>query len=476
MAKESTSVSATVMDLSCPLRCTAPNVSVALLIIAAAIYQVVLGPSEGLFHYELLLCAVPLIVFAWASLIVRGKGASQTRSALMLACVAIVAQLIVVRFSRHFGYYIPRNAFDQWLPSVGIIAIAAIAMSSVCLSRFGTRLLGLAVLVHLFVACWMIQFSGDPIIDVWIFHQDSAAAMLRGENPYAITFKNVYGEGSVVYSAEVQKDGRVLFGFPYPPMSMWMYLPSYWLTGESRFAHAAAYALSALGIGFVSRRRLSRAAAAMLLTAPACWLVIDSAWTEPFLLVSLVGLALVALRAPAWTPVMLGLFLAMKQYNVIFLPLIFLILPRPLTLRATGRFFGIVVATGLAVSLPLALWDWAAFWNSNVTIQVKQPFRYDAFSFLALVANAKPAGFVPPSWWSGIAFALLVPTWAVLLWRLPRNIAGFVLGVSLTSIVFLFSNRQAFLNYHTFAAGAMLLAVATLDAITHRNDDPARNP
>ncbi|MBC7784416.1 MAG: hypothetical protein H7144_11310 [Burkholderiales bacterium] len=395
---------------------------------------------------------------------------------MFLAIMATAAQLAVLPFSKHFNHYVPPHSFGQWLPSVGIAAIGVLGVLSIVLNKSGHWFLGLAALLHLFLACWTIHFSAKPFIDVWLFHQDSAAALLRGENPYAITFKNVYGEGSVVYSAEVQKDGRVLFGFPYPPMSMWMYLPSYWLTGESRYAHAAAYALSALGIGLMSQRRLARAAAVMLLTAPACWLVISSAWTEPFLLISLVGLALVALRVPAWTPVMLGLFLAMKQYNVIFLPLVFLILPRPLKLRTTGRFFGIAVATGLAVSLPLALWDWAAFWNSNVTIQVKQPFRYDAFSFLALVANAKPAGFVPPNWWSGIAFALLVPTWAVLLWRLPRNIGGFVLGVSLTSIVFLFSNRQAFLNYHTFAAGAMLLAIATLDAVTHRDEDPARSP
>ncbi len=468
------------MDLPATnLRTLAPDFrNVVFLFLAVAIYQSILAVSEGLFQYECLLIAVNVIVLVFAAGLLpsRRSLSDRTFGLSLLAIILAAAQMIVLGWSKSTYYYVEPSGIT--IPFAGLCIVLGLGACAVFIQKYSKRLLIAAGVVQLLVAVFVVRHSINPKIDVYMFHQESAQAMLDGINPYTITFANPYlepdGSPSRFYSLEVQKNGRVMFGFPYPPMSMWMYLPSYWLTGESRYAHALAFVLAGVGIACVSRSRLATAAALLLMTAPAQWVVIENAWTEPFILVSLVGVALAAVRAPKLLPVALGLFFAMKQYNIIFVPLVWLILPRPLAWKTSFKFMSVIILTGAAVSLPLAMWDWAAFWNSNVTIQMNQPFRFDAFSFLAMFANSVPAHiladgtkveFDPPKWWSMIAFALLIPTWIVLLWRMPRNIAGFVMGIGLTSIVFLFSNRQAFLNYHTFAAGAFLLAVACMEAM-----------
>lgn len=455
--------------------------AVAALVLASAGYQAILALAEGLYHFELLIASIPVVVICLAAGVLPTfyRREIGTGTVVAVACVAGWAQVLALAGSRPFHYFEPTTLLLSALPFVGISVVLLLGWAAGA-GRWGKGLLLLATIVQLLTAWFVVSWSHKPGIDVYMFHQDSAAAILQGTNPYAITFPNPYlepgGLPSRFYSLDVQQDGRVMFGFPYPPMSMWMYLPSYWLTGESRYAHAMAFALAGLGIGLVSRGRIATMAAILLLTAPAQWIVIESAWTEPFILLALVGVALAAIRAPMMLPVALGIFFSLKQYNIIFVPLLWLILPRPLAWGSSIRFFAIMIATGAAVSLPLAVWDWAEFWNSNVTIQVKQPFRFDAFSYLAIFANAHPLTWKPPGWWSAIAFLLLVPTWAALLWRMPRNIAGFTLAIGLTSIVFLFSNRQAFMNYHTFAAGAILLAVACIEAMRERESQTSPHP
>lgn len=444
-------------------RPTTPRAAV-LLLVVAALYQVVMGLSEGLLYIHVypLVLSIPIVIVGLWAILTPGASVRVSWHAIgVLGALLIVGQVGSLIWTKHF-WYVPDGMRERWAPYLGMSVM--MLGSALLLLRERPPRWGVWVIagVSLVTAFCVISRSPDPKIDVWMFHQESAEALLDGRNPYAIDFINPYGQGNPFYSQEVQVNGRITFGFPYPPMSMWLYLPSYVLTGESRYAHALAYVLSGLGIALLSRSRISLAAGLLLMTAPAQWVVIENAWTEPFLLLMLVGLALVATRCPKWTPVMLGLFLATKQYTIIFVPLIFLILPRPLTWKDVIRFLLITGITGAVVSLPLALWNWSAFWNSCVSIQLKQPFRGDAFSYLALYYSTQPQGFDPPKWWSWIAFALLIPMWALLLWRMPRNITGFVLGVTGCMIVFLFFNRQSFLNYHTFAIGAMLTGVSLL--------------
>ncbi len=465
-----------------------------LLFAAVIIYQVVIALTTGLYSFYGLMILISVIVLAWSIVLLpqRQRRDRPVRTAIEIAGAGLLLQGCLLMIYGISSYFVPRSSWDSRVVMMTLAAILIIASST--LSRgpwVGKRGIFLIGTLHFFLGCWTVALAPKPFIDVWLFHQDSAAAFLQGTNPYTITFRNMYlglepdGQLSRFYSAAVQHDGRVLFGFPYPPLSLFVYLPSYILTSESRYSHALAITLSGVMIARMSTGRLSTAAGILLMTAPATWQIVHSAWTEPFLLLALVLSAMTALRWPKALPVVLALFFVMKQYTVVFAPLVWLLLPRPLAWKTSIRFLLIMIVTGAAVSLPLAVWDWGAFWNSNVTIQVQQPFRFDATSFLAMFANAMPQtqlpdgtwqNFQPPEWWSSISFILVIPTWVFLLYRLPRNIAGFVLGVGLTSIVFLFSNRQAFLNYHSFAAAALLLYVAVSEALAMRERESPGNP
>lgn len=440
------------------------------LLSAAAIYQAVLAVYESRYNHRLLLFALPVVVLAWCAVGARRELVCSRRVGFLAAAILLLVQVIVLfaGWCRPTDYFAPRNVFESILPWLGVTAVALLGWGAVAAPRLGGRWLVLAVAVHIAVSWVVVHRSPHPPIDVYDYHQEAAAALLRGENPYAITVKNIYlqpdGSPSPYYPPEIQREGRLQFGFPYPPLNLWLYLPSYWLTGEARYAHALAYALAGWILACIGRGRVSRLAGVLLLAAPACRVVMENAWTEPFELLGLATVTLAAVRAPRLLPVSLGLFLALKQYNVIFLPLLWLLLPRPLSIRSTARFLLPAVVAGALVTLPLALWNAAAFWHSAVAVQIRQPLRVDSFSFLAWIARLQPAGYRPPGSWTLIAFLLLLPTWALLLRRLPRSGAGFALGAAVTMIMFLFFNRQAFLNYHTFAAGALLVAASALAA------------
>ena len=125
------------------------------------------------------------------------------------------------------------------------------------------------------------------------------------------------------YSPEAVSGGRVLFGYPYPPLSLLMVLPGYAL-GDYRYAELAAIVLSACLIAYGRPSQRSRLGAALLLTTPRVFFVLEQGWTEPaaVLLVALTAFAMMRRpRATDWTA---GLMLASKQYLVIAVPLLWL--------------------------------------------------------------------------------------------------------------------------------------------------------
>ena len=77
--------------------------------------------------------------------------------------------------------------------------------------------------IHLAVGIWTIrvQPAPTPPIDVFVFQRDSVAALLSGANPYSITFPNPYPD-SVYYGPGMVADGRLQFGFVYPPLSVYL--------------------------------------------------------------------------------------------------------------------------------------------------------------------------------------------------------------------------------------------------------------
>ncbi|HET9450142.1 MAG TPA: hypothetical protein VFO83_04645, partial [Aggregicoccus sp.] len=201
--------------------------------------------------------------------------------------------------------------------------------------------------------------------------------------------------------------------------------------------------------------RLGAAVAALYLFTPRGLFVLEQGWTEPLVVLGLAAVVFCACRLPRALPYALGLFLASKQYLVLALPLVLLLLAPPYGWRSAWGLLWRAGATGLAVSLPLVLWDVGAFWHSVAALQVHQPFRPDSLSYLAWW---KSLGHAAPG--AGLAFLAVVPATLLALWRAPRSGAGFALGAALVLGCFFAFNKQAFANYYYFVLGALCVAAA----------------
>lgn len=454
-----------------------------LLLVASVGYFILLSISTGHYNVRCLIASVSIIGLVAVAAAILPSGTLRSyawRGPLMLAILLIQSIVAWTMPATRLLACVEGNE-DRY---AGPIAVATTLAMIGCLwlARTGRRKSMLCALVAtavgIFICVVSIQRSAKPVMDVWFFHHDAAAALIDGKNPYAITYLNTLNEDgkddSVYYSREVQKNGRLMFGYVYPPLCLFMVLPGEWFTGDSRLALIAYYLAAAVMIAAMDRGSgLAISGAAILLVTPCTYAVYRASWTEPTMMLLLAWIAWCGVKRSAWLAVALGLFFAVKQYCPIFTPLLLLIWPRPLAMGSSVRFAATVTVTACLVTLPLALWDWPAFWNSTVHIQVIQPFRFDSFSFLSMIALALPDGHPPPS--SAWAFIVLLPVEAMLLWKLPRNIAGFTLGVGVTMMAFLFLNRQSFLNYHTFAASALLIAAATYERVYAQLMDGHRN-
>jgi len=312
------------------------------------------------------------------------------------------------------------------------------------------------VLVALFaLACgWMLVASPSPQIDVFEFQREAGRALIQGRNPYAITFRNLYGH-TLFYGPGFADAQTIQAGFPYLPLSLLLATAGELLVGDPRAVQCLALILTVL---LLSRAggRWALLAALLFASTPRLFFVLEQSWTEPILLALLVGTVLAAERRSKWLPLIFGLLLACKQTALLFVPLVPLLLGRPFGVRRLLVFLGQAAGVALLITLPLALWNPAAFFRSVVFWQLVQPFRSDALSYLALVGE------------SGIPNAIsLVITASVTLLallygirRLPWTPAGFCAGAALVTFVFFAFNKQAFANYDFLVLGTMACALA----------------
>ena len=424
------------------------------------------------------------------------------------AATAVWAGLLGLQFvllvARHPT--VPQLAGDTGLPLFRI-AVAVIAAGAVAGLFAAPRLKVLCVAAMLggYLAAGAILLATHPVpgVDVVTFQRDACDALLAGRSPYAITFPDESPAGTSLYAPGVARDGRLHFGFPYPPLSLLVVLPFH-AVGDFRYAGLVATAAAAGLIAFASPRPPALAAAGLLLLTPMGFFVAWAGWTEPLVLLCLAGTVFCAGRvrhtavpqarsldansprpkavphigpgsAPSVDPtfvtstlmlaVPLGLLLASKQYAVLLLPLVPLLVPAGRRLRTV--LAGLAVAA--AITLPMALWDSAAFLHSAVLLQFRQPFRADALSFLAPLH-----GVLPHAAAAALPFALTLAATACVLKACPRTPAGFALGSAAVLLVFFALNKQAFCNYYHLVIGALCCAIATQGNQPQMNTDAHR--
>jgi len=373
----------------------------------------------------------------------------------------------------------PPGGWNWWSDDVRVVsarslrfyyALVGVAGAVTLLIGLGARRLRAACVplllaVHFVLGVWMIRASPAPHIDVFEFQQEGPAALLHGRNPYTTTFTDIYHgtaqeKDREVYGQGMSEEGKLKFGFPYPPVSLYLATLGYAAAGDHRYAQLAAMTLAGLFIAYCRPGRAAALAAALLLFTPRGFFVLGRGWTEPFVVLMLAATVFCACRNVRWgLAVSLGLLFAVKQYMVFAAPLALLLVPPPWTVRSVLRLFIPAGVVAVVVSAPLALWDWHAFYHSAATVQKVAPFREDALSYLVWIYHQH--GTKLPV---GVAFAALGAGIGLSLWRCPRDPAGFAAAVAMGYLPFIAFNKQAFANYYYFVIGALCCAVAAIPA------------
>jgi hypothetical protein len=338
---------------------------------------------------------------------------------------------------------------------VGLTIMALASAAALFSARRTTPLLiGLLVAAHAALGTWIIHQSAGPAIDVHVFHKYAIAALRQGVDPYAITFPDIYRNGAY-YGPGTSVSGQLQFGFPYFPLSLLLSMPGQILFNDPRYAQLAAMGLAAVLMTFARPSGLGLIAAALYLTTPRIFFVLEQSWTEPFLVLGVAAVTYASCRRSRLLPWLFGAFIALKQYLVFALPTLLFLVEAPRDRRRVWAFLARAAAVGAAVTLPFVLWNPAAFWKSVVALQFHQPFRPDALSLLAWWAGG---GHDRPG--SAISFAVAAAGSALALWRLPRTPAGFAMAIALTFMGFFVFSKQAFCNYYFFVIGALCASLA----------------
>jgi hypothetical protein len=392
------------------------------------------------------LIAIGLLVFVWSARVdVRvGQGYK-----LKFAAIASAVLLTGVAAP-------PFAVFPPSLAAIRPLLVGAGLVACVIAFFFGGMELGrriatgVTLLLALVTVGAVVGYEWNPSMapDVYHAHRLAGTALLDGQNPYtdAVTF----ADGNPFATA-----GRVVEGYPYPPIV----LITYGLVGgltDPRLVSVASwslflgwFALTAFRSRSTERSEVSLALLMLLAFSPLESEVVFMTWTEPLSLVLFLGAALAWRRSPLGSGLMLGFALASKQYFVFLAPL--LLLHRDKEWR-TRSFTALGTAAGTMV-IGLAS-DPGAFVQATVGNLAGITFRPDTQSLPGLASDLGFKLLLPNPIWIGVS--LLV---AFLLARTSRSTSGFMMraGVSL-GIAFVIG--LAFPNYWVLVGG--LLALGTV--------------
>jgi hypothetical protein len=439
----------------------------ALLALAAA--AVTLGGSlqiaDGFYEPGALLaltCALVLTVVGVLMMPKRdvvGDGGWPVRVVL----TAGIALQLAVLYNASPGMYIEPDA-NLGLFAAGVAVEGALVVLGVSGLRQAARWWFPAVLaVNLALGVWMLKASPNPRIDVVEVHQSALRALGRGRNPYRVTFRNIYGQNSGFYNPEAVAGDRVLFGYPYPPMSLLVAAPGQLIFKDYRYAELAALVGAAALIGYAGASLIAQLAAVMLLTTPRVFFVLEQGWTEPIAVLMLAATIWAMIRRPDWSPWIAGLMVVTKQYLGLAGPLLW-----KYGWSQRGRatqYVARAAAAAAIVTLPFLLWNVRAFVDTVVLLQTKEPFRIDSLSFVSWAARQGwgQGSFV---WAVGTAVVAL----ALVLKCAPNTAAGFVGGMALSTFATFAMGSKAFCNYYFFVVGALCCAMA---ALTPTRNSPA---
>lgn len=344
----------------------------------------------------------------------------------------------------------PSDYIPFWIGMGAAIVIAAAPIFGIAHTAWW-RLPSL-VAIHLAIGAWVILTAPDPHIDVWVMQVDAARALVDGVNPYLPIYENLHGIDSPYYGPGLVEDGELTIGFPYPPLSLLLVLPAELLAGDVRFTHLAAVGIGALVMAAIRPGPTATGAALLYLFTPWTFVLVAGAWTEPLVVLFLAFATFAAARSPRLLGIATGLLIAVKQYALVGLPIVLLLVAR--TLRERWRIGWQAVAFAVVVTVPFVVWGPGAFAWSAFGSLAGQIFRPDSLTFLAVL----PGEWGPRL--SILGFALVIGVGALAALRAPRTPMGLAGSTALLLLVFFAFSRQGSANYHVAVIGSLCCAVA----------------
>jgi hypothetical protein len=291
-----------------------------------------------------------------------------------------------------------------------------------------------------------------PFLDVLPLQTEATRALLHGTNPYTITHPDIYDPemSRMVYPAGSVVNGRLLVGFPYPPLCLLFDTPGE-LLGDIRFSHIAALALCTIFLARMATGWSDAVVIGFFVLNPHTEVMELMGWVDSLMLLPLFAAVYAAKYRRWWLPLALGLFLCSKQYAV--LGLLFVPILAGSAGRSTMRLYLQSAGVAAAVTLPFALWNLPHFVQDTLLFQIRSPFRPDSLSFAVLF----PIPFAVI-----IVVVLAAAIWALRVGRVDP--ALFSAGYALALLLFVATNKMAFLNYYYAVMQALLLAAVALSA------------
>jgi hypothetical protein len=411
--------------------------------------------TAAVFATQIPALGVVALVAMVAAAVMLARALVTTRDELGSSRGVLVALLVCAGFS---GVFLTAEAARPLGISWPLVCLVYLALTPLAVVGSGDgalrrNLAGCGLIATHLALLVTVALTSDPHRDVQVFLTDSARALLHGQNPYQLTFPNIYGpaETAVFYAPGVVQGGVVTVGLPYPPISAIAAIPGY-LLGDVRIS--AVLLVSALAAVMFLRATTptGRVGALLVVSVPGSTIVVAGGWTEPLPLALLGFAALAAARRQLIVAAcLLGLLLTSKQYFVVVLPCLWLL--RPYATR--GRVLAMLSTAALS-TVPFFLWDPGAFWRAIVSFQLIQPFRSDSVSLL--VWSVDHLGWPPPSWYGVLPLVAgsLVAA-ATARWARP-GVAPFCVAVGLALLVTVLLSKQAFLNYYFLVAEAFVVA------------------
>lgn len=430
-----------------------PSLVVAALTLGAAV-QI----NNGFYHPAALLLVGASLVLGWAA-VLTPRWLSRLvpdRSDITAAVLVVgVAVQLVVLMVAPIGIYLTRPQPARNDGFVPALILAAIAAGTAAVGRRRWRIAAAVVLVA--VNAWLgvltYRASPDPRIDVVTVHRAAFAALQEGHSPYSITYDDIYRGRSDFYPAGMTADGQVLYGYPYPPLSLVMAWSGE-LLGDFRHAELAALSIGGLSIAALGGfSAVAVLASAMLLFTPRVFFTLEQAWTEPLAIAWLaVGLYLCRQATTTGGLVAIGLAAATKQYMLVAVPLAWLLRQRP---HLAWRGPVLTGAAAVAAIVPAVVWDARGFLHSAVMVQLRERLRHDALSFAVTYAHV--TGTELPS---AVYVTVVLAALALAIWRAPRTPAGFAAALAAVLLTAFATGKKAFCNYYFLVIAILAMTVA----------------